>query len=57
MKIGKLIKSYRINKFITLSDLAKEIGTSAYTLSRIENTKFKPDLDTYTKILNWLITD
>ncbi len=55
MKLGIVIKSYRIHKEISLRSLALEIGVSAATLSRIENSNFKPDLVTFKKILDWLI--
>lgn len=57
MKLGIVIKSYRIHKEISLRELAITIGVSAATLSRIENANFKPDLITFKKILDWLISD
>lgn len=57
MKLGTVIRSYRIHKEISLRELAVEIGISVSTISRIENQNFKPDLVTFNKILNWLIKD
>lgn len=57
MKLGKVIKYYRLIKEIGLRELAVDIGVSAATLSRIENGNFKPDLVTFKKILDWLIND
>ena len=57
MKLGLCLKRYRLFGDIGLRDLALEIGVSAATISRIENSNFKPDLVTFNKILNWLIKD
>ena len=57
MILGKCIKHYRYFKDISLRELSIEIGISASTISRIENSNFKPDLITFNKILNWLIKD
>ncbi len=55
IKLGTVIRSYRIHKEISLRDLADEIKVSPATISRIENSNFKPDLVTFKKILDWLI--
>ena len=57
MKLGLCLKRYRLFGNISLRDLSLEIGVSAATISRIENSNFKPDLVTFNKILNWLIKD
>lgn len=53
MKLGYLVKLYRTIENITVRDLAAEIGTSASTISRVENGK-DPDAKTLMKILEWL---
>lgn len=50
-KFSDMIKSKRGN--IGLRTLAKEIGISASTLSRIEQGNL-PDIDTYLRLCNWL---
>lgn len=55
MKLGKVMKYYRLIRQIGLRELSSEIGISTATLSRIENGNFKPDLVTFKKILDWLL--
>lgn len=51
---SKAIRQKRlIEKNIELKIAATEIGTSAATLSRLENEKI-PDVMTYAKICKWL---
>lgn len=57
MNLGKVIKCYRIHKEISLRTLAIDIDVSAATLSRIENSNFKPDIVTFNKILQWLLKE
>lgn len=54
MKLGKCLKAYRNKYEIDIYTLAKELGISTATLSRIENGT-SPDVFTFNKILNWLI--
>lgn len=56
MKLGEMFKSYREINNISLREVASEIGVSASTISRIENSNFKPDLVTFNKILTWIIS-
>ena len=55
MKIGKVIKAYRIHRELGLRPLAKEIGISHATLSRIERNE-KVDGTTMVKLWVWLFT-
>lgn len=50
-QLGMVIKEKRGGK--GLREIAKEIGVSHTTLSRIESGK-QPDLDTFSKICTWL---
>ena len=50
-KFSEMIKSKRGS--IGLRTLAKEIGISSSTLSRVEQENL-PDIDTYIKLCNWL---
>ncbi len=50
-QLGAATKDKRGNRGIR--EIAKEIGISPATLSRIETGK-QPDLDTFTKICRWL---
>lgn len=51
--IGKLLKIHMNLNNIGVRDLAKEIGVSAATVSRLTGGK-DCDLKTYFKISNWL---
>ena len=55
MKLGALIADYRYANNLGVREVAKEIGTSPATLSRIENGK-PFDSDTMAKIMLWLFT-
>lgn len=52
--LGERIKHLRLGRGIR--EIAKEIGISPATLSRIENGKI-PDLETFGKICSWLGDD
>ena len=52
--IGSLVKSKRGGKGIR--EVAREVGISPATLSRIENGKI-PDLNTFSKLCSWLKLD
>lgn len=52
--LAERIRQRRIGKGVR--EVAKEIGVSPATLSRVENGKI-PDLDTYGKICQWLGDD
>ena len=49
-------RTVKTTRPMSLRDAAKEIGTSAPTLSRCSRT-FKPDVDTFAKLCNWLQVD
>ena len=49
--LSKMIKSKRSDR--GLREVAKEIGISVSTLSRVEN-KNVPDIDSYMKLCKWL---
>jgi transcriptional regulator with XRE-family HTH domain len=53
MKLGKVIRKYRVTSELTLRDVGKEIGIGAATLMRIEQGR-DPDGSTLAKILAWL---
>jgi transcriptional regulator with XRE-family HTH domain len=52
--IGQLLRDRRGKGGIR--DVAREIGISPATLSRVENGKL-PDLDTFSKVCKWLMID
>jgi len=53
-EIGKIIKAYRINKNISLSELAERSGVSKGMLSQVEKGTVNPTIATAWKIANAL---
>lgn len=53
MKLGRIIRKYRVTSELTLREVGKEIGISAATLMRVEEGR-DPDGSTLAKILAWL---
>lgn len=53
MKLGTVLKKYRLMMELDLRSLAKEIGVGASTLMRLEHGH-EPDYRTFKKILDWL---
>lgn len=56
MRLGYLLKIYRVNRGIDAKVLAIELGTSASTLSRLENGK-SIDVATLGRIMAWLTAE
>lgn len=54
--LGKMLALYRTALGWSLRDMAKVIGTSPATLSRIERN-YAMDADTLLRLLNWLMAD
>lgn len=54
MKLGKVIRKYRVTSELSLRDVGKEIGIGAATLMRLEQGR-DPDGATLTKVLMWLL--
>lgn len=54
IKIGDNIKFYRQNKFLTQSDIAKELGIPRSTYANYENNTREPDKDVLDKIGKFL---
>ena len=56
MKLGKLLNNYRQINNITVRELAREIGISIATISRLENNK---DIyaSTMKKIMVWMFDE
>jgi len=54
MKLGKVIRKYRVTSELSLRDIGKEIGIGAATLMRLEQGR-DPDGATLTKVLMWLL--
>lgn len=52
MKLGKVIRKYRVTSELTLRDIGREIGIGAATLMRLEQGR-DPDGRTLAKILAW----
>jgi len=55
MRLGILLKIYRFKYDLTLRDLAKSIGISASTLSRLENGN-APDYVSLIKLFCWIFS-
>ena len=53
MKLGIVIKKYRVMMELDLRSLAKEIGIAASTLMRLEHG-YDPEYKTFKKVLDWL---
>lgn len=53
MRLGKIIRSWRVNQDLGIREVAAQIGISAATLSRIERGE-KMDGRTLAAILHWL---
>lgn len=54
MKLGKVIRRYRVTSELSLRDVGKDIGIGAATLMRLEQGR-DPDGATLTKVLMWLL--
>lgn len=53
MRLGEVLRKWRMSQELTLRQVAKLIGTTHSTLSRIENG-FQPDGKTLMLIFNFL---
>lgn len=53
MRLGKVLKKYRVMMELDLRTLSKAIGIGASTLMRLEHGH-EPDYKTFKKILDWL---
>ena len=56
MRVGKLIRLYRSVQEIGVREMAKEIGISSATLSRLENGK-SLDQSNMLKVINWFFVN
>jgi transcriptional regulator with XRE-family HTH domain len=54
MRIGNVLRKWRTMEELSIRDVAKEIGTSHSTLSRIERGE-PCDSDTLAAVIIWLI--
>jgi transcriptional regulator with XRE-family HTH domain len=55
MKLGDILRKWRLMSDLTVRDAAKEIGISSPTLSRIEQG-ISMDGTTLAKILRWMLS-
>ena len=55
MKLGTVIRKYRVNSELSLRDVGKEIGIGPATLMRLEQGR-DPDGQTLAKVLAWLFS-
>lgn len=55
MKLGQVIRKYRVTSELTLREVGKEIGIGAATLMRLEQGR-DPDGATLAKVLGWLMS-
>ena len=53
MRLGQILRKWRISQELTLREVAKEIGISHSTLARIEHGE-ACDSDTIAAVLVWL---
>jgi len=53
MKLGEVIRAYRMHRELSLRYVANEIGIGAATLMRFENGQ-DIDAQTFMKVLTWL---
>jgi transcriptional regulator with XRE-family HTH domain len=53
MKLGQVIRRYRVTSELSLREVGREIGIGAATLMRLEQGR-DPDGATLTKVLMWL---
>lgn len=56
MKLGTVIRRYRVTNELSLREVGKEIGIGAATLMRLEQGR-DPDGRTVAKVLAWLLAD
>jgi transcriptional regulator with XRE-family HTH domain len=56
MKLGQVIRRYRVTSELSLREIGKEIGIGAATLMRLEQGR-DPDGQTLAKVLAWLFSD
>ncbi len=54
MRLGKILKAYRMHNEMSQRDLAKETGISYPTICRIEQGR-SIDADTLRHVINWLM--
>jgi transcriptional regulator with XRE-family HTH domain len=54
MKLGEVLRKYRVMNELTLREVGKEIGIGAATLMRLEQGHV-PDGTTLAKVLQWLL--
>lgn len=55
MKLGAVMRRYRVTNELTLREVAKEIGIGAATLMRLEQGRV-PDGETLARVLAWLMS-
>lgn len=56
MKLGTIIRRYRVTSELTLREVGKEIGIGAATLMRLEQGR-EMDSSTMAKVLAWLFAN
>lgn len=56
MRLGKMLKLYRVTAGHDLRELSAEVGVSASTLCRIENGT-ACDMRSLAKLIAWMITE
>lgn len=56
MKLGTIIRKYRVTSELTLREVGKEIGIGPATLMRLEQGR-DPDGQTLAKVLTWLFSE
>jgi len=56
MRLGQILKRWRVMSELNLRTAAKMMGTSTATLSRIERGE-NPDGKTLAAILRWILSD
>lgn len=57
MVLADVVKRWRLMRDLSLRQAASEIGVSAATLMRFEQGRNKPDGDTLSTVLRWLLSE
>lgn len=57
MRVGIVLKKWRLLSDLDLRQAAAQIGIAHSTLGRLEEGKLPPHGDTVVKLLNWLFTE
>jgi transcriptional regulator with XRE-family HTH domain len=57
VKLGEIIRRWRLSKDLSVAEVAKEIGVSSSTLVHIEMGSMPPASKTLIAVLSWLTSE